>query len=181
MFLSLEELTSPNSRVLVCLLVDLNCIVSAEEGDDEFSVLFIFVLRDHPCLKSHDVLIVCEDFGHILFGGFGLKTVDTAKRIFRGSVAIEGRNLMLDRSSLLLLGFFERKIYTKFVLEVCLGEVISIDYLAFPAKDIDGFSSSEIFRAIVVFAFETHARIDSVDSFFGKFLSIEQQREGVSS
>ena len=44
MLLPFEELTTPNSRVLIGLLVYLDGIVSTEEVDDEFAVVVILCL-----------------------------------------------------------------------------------------------------------------------------------------
>lgn len=110
--LSFEELSAPNAGVLVGILVHLDCIISAEEGDDEFSALLVLVLGDESRLETHDVLVVGEELGHVLFGRLGLETEDAAQRIFRSSVPVEGRNLMLDGSLLALLDLDGHKFNT---------------------------------------------------------------------
>ena len=51
MFLSLKEFSSPNTRVLVSILVHLNSVISSEEGNNELSIVLIFILRNQSCLK----------------------------------------------------------------------------------------------------------------------------------
>lgn len=167
MFLSLQKFASPNSWVFVSILEYLNCIISTEKWHYEFSVMLIFVLRNQSSLISENILIICEDFSHIFFGWFGLKTKNTSQRIFRSSITIEGRNLMFNWFFLNCFWFFEAKINSKFVLEVGFSEIISINNSALSSKDIDGFSFGKITGGIVFLPLETHTGVDSVDSLLG--------------
>lgn len=65
------------------------------------------------------------------------------------------------------LNFSEAKINAKLKFVISLGKVISIDHLTIPSEDVDELASSKVRRAVVLFSFETHARVDSVDSLFG--------------
>lgn len=165
--LSFEELTTPDAGVLVGVLVDLDCIVSAEEGDDEFSALLVLVLGDESRLETHDVLVVGEELGHVLLGRLGLETEDAAQRIFGSSVAIEGRNLMLDGSFLALLDLNRHEFNTQLVSVVSFGEVISIIDNAVPSEDVDMLADGKILRRVEFFLLETHSRVDSVDGLLG--------------
>lgn len=97
--LSFHKFASPNSRVLVDVLINLDRVIATEERNNELPVVLIFVRRNHSSLKSHDVLIVCEYFGHIFFGRLWLEAEHTTQRILRSTVTIERRNLMLNRFS----------------------------------------------------------------------------------
>jgi len=78
MFLSLKEFSTPNAWVFICILIDLNCIISAEERKYEFTIIFISIFRNKSSFEPHNILIVGEQFDHIFFGRFGLKTKDAS-------------------------------------------------------------------------------------------------------
>lgn len=161
--LSLEELTAPNTRVFVRILVNLDCIIPAKEGDDEFSAVLVLVLGDESRLETHDVLIVGEELSHVLLGRLGLQTEHAAQGIFRSSIAVEGRNLMLDGSFLALLDLDRHKLNAQLVSVVCFGEIISIIDNAVPSEDVDMLANCKILRRVILFLFETHSGVDSVD------------------
>ena len=88
--------------------------------------MFIFILRNQSRLEPENVLIVCEQFGHVLFRRFRLKTENTAKRIFRSSITVKWRNLMLDSDFLAFFNLDRNKFNTQSVPIVRFSEVIGI-------------------------------------------------------
>lgn len=58
--------------------------------------MLILVLGDEPGLEAKHILIVGEELGHVLFGGFGLQAEHTAQRVLRSTIAVERRNLVLN-------------------------------------------------------------------------------------
>ena len=179
--LPFKELAAPNARIFVSILVHLNSVVSAEERHNEFAVLFVLVLRDKSSLKSEDILVVCKDLCHVLFGWFRLQAKHATEGVLRSAIAVERRNLMFDGPALKLFVLGEREFNAKLVPEVSFGKVISIIDIAFSAEDVDRLSSCEVLRFVVFFFLETHAGINGIDGLFGKFLARKEQRERISS
>ena len=137
MFLSLEEFTTPNTRVFISILVNLNSIVSTKERYDEFTVLLIFVLRNESSLKPKNILIICKNLSHIFFRWFRLQTEHTAKRIFRSTISIERRYLMFDRSAFYFFSFIERQFNTESIPKVSFSKIVSVVNITLSAEDID--------------------------------------------
>lgn len=144
-------------------MVDLDCIVSAEEGNDEFSALLVLVLGDESRLETHDILVVGKELSHIFLGRFWLETENATQGIFGSSVAVEGRNLMFDGSFLALLDLDGHEFNAQLVSVVSFGEVVSIVDNAIPSKDVDMLTDGKILRRVEFFLLETHSRVDSVD------------------
>lgn len=129
--------------------------------------MLVLVLGDESRLETHDVLIVGEELGHVLFGRLGLETEYAAQGIFRSSISVEGRNLMLNSSFLALFDLDGHKFNTQLVSVVSFGEVISIIDNAVPSEDVDVLTNGKILRRVKLFLLETHSRVDSVDGLLG--------------
>ena len=108
--------------------------------------MFVFVLRNQSCFEPENVLVVCEQFSHIFFGRFGLKTENAAKRIFRSAIAVERRNLMLNCNFLTLFNFDGNKFDTQFIPVVCFSEVIGIIDDTVSSEDIHMLPDGKVLR-----------------------------------
>ena len=165
--LPLQELATPDARILVGILVHLDGIISAEEGNNELPVMLIFVLRNESGLEPHHVLIVGKDLGHVLLGGLWLQTVNTAQRVLRSAVPVEWWHLMFDGFSLWLVDLCAGEVYAQFELVVGLGEIISINHSALSSEDVDDLPDREVSWGIIFFPLQTHAWVNSVDGLLG--------------
>lgn len=73
MLISFEEFSCPDSGVLIGNLGYHNGVISAEEANDELSVIVVFNFTDKSGFESQDILVIRKDFLDIFFGGFGVK------------------------------------------------------------------------------------------------------------
>lgn len=72
---SLEEFTPPNTTVSFSNLVNLNCVITAEELNNKSSIVFFLHFTNLSGLKSHYVLILSEILSHILLRRFRLQRI----------------------------------------------------------------------------------------------------------
>lgn len=70
---SFQELSGPDARVLVGHLSHHDGVVSAEETDNELTVIVILGMTDQTGFETEDILIVGENFFDIFFGGLGVQ------------------------------------------------------------------------------------------------------------
>ena len=108
--------------------------------------MFIFILRNQSRLEPENVLIVCEQFGHVLFWRLRLKTENTAKRIFRSSITVKRRNLLLDSDFLAFFNLDWNKLNAQSVPIVRFSEVISIIDDTISSENIHMLPNGEVLR-----------------------------------
>lgn len=72
LFLALKEFSSPNAWVFIGALINLDGIITAVERNNEFTIVFILVLRNKSGFKSQNVLIISEKLSHIFLWRFWL-------------------------------------------------------------------------------------------------------------
>jgi len=87
MLLALHEFTSDSSGVLVADFVDLDGIITTEEGDNELSGFIIGLGGDELGVEAEDVHVLFEHFLHIDLGGLSSKVEDTVHGVFLSSVS----------------------------------------------------------------------------------------------
>jgi len=58
MSLSLDEFASLNPTVLDVQFVDFDRVISTEENNNIFLVIFFLIFRKVPCLESQNILII---------------------------------------------------------------------------------------------------------------------------
>lgn len=178
-FLPLHELAAPDARVLVGVLVDLDGVVSAEEGDNELPLVLVPVLGYHPGLVPEDVLIVGKEFGHVLLRGLGLERVNAAETVLGGPVAIVGRDLVLDGPLLALLDSQRLEDDPEVLLVISFGEVVAIVDDAAPAKDVHFRSDAEVLRRVELLLYHIHSWVVRVNRLLRQLLLLQQQWKGV--
>jgi len=93
--LTLHEFTTDSSRVLVTDLVDLDGVVTTEEGDNEFSGFIIRLSGDQLGVESEDVHVLLEHLLHVNLGGLSSQVEDTVHGVFLSSVSgVRGDSLV---------------------------------------------------------------------------------------
>lgn len=70
---SFQELSGPDTRVLVSHLSHHDSVVSAKETDNELTIIVILGMTDQTGFETEDILIVGENFFDIFFGRLGVQ------------------------------------------------------------------------------------------------------------
>jgi hypothetical protein len=76
MLLSFHEFASDSSGVLVANLIDLDSVITAIEGDNEFSAFIIGFGGNEISLESENVHVLFKHFLHVKLGWLWLEGVD---------------------------------------------------------------------------------------------------------
>lgn len=179
LLLPLHILASPNTGVLICVLVDLHSIISTEERHDELPVVLVSVLGYHSGLIFEDVLIVGEQLSHVLFWRFGLERIDTSQAVLRCTVPVIRRHLVLNSPLLSLLNSKGLQVDPKGLLIISFSEIITVINDTASPENTDLSSNTEIPWRIELLLRHAHAWVISVDGLLGQLLFLQQKRKGV--
>jgi hypothetical protein len=125
--LSVHELASNSTRVLITNLIDHDGVVSAEEGDSENSVLIVRLRGNEFAVESQNVNVILKHFLDINWHLFELKTLRVLKCVFLASDSIVRRNSVVD-VGLLACSHWERLLLVPQVLKVPLFRVLITVY-----------------------------------------------------
>lgn len=125
--LSVHELASNSTRVLITNLIDHDGVVSAEEGDSENSVLVVRLRGNEFAVESQNVNVILKHFLDINWHLFELKTLRVLKCVFLASDSVVRRNSVVD-VGLLACSHWERLLLVPQVLKVPLFRVLITVY-----------------------------------------------------
>merc|ERR1719454_974712 len=97
MLLALHEVTSNSAGVLVTDFIDLDGVITTEEGDNELSGFIIRLSGDELGVESEDVHVLFEHLLHVDLGCLSSKMEDSIHRVFLSSVSSVRRNGLVDK------------------------------------------------------------------------------------
>jgi len=181
MFLLLHEFTSHTSRVFVTDFVNLDGIISTEEGDNELTGFIIRLSRDEFGVESEDVHVLLEHLLHVDLGGLSSEVEDTVHGVFLSSVSSVRGDSLVDKvrsglaEGLGVLGD------SHVALVPFLSEGITVVDSANSSVDFEVNSTHKVLRQVEFFFSERHAGAVSENRLLGELLSLEEHREGVAS
>ena len=176
--LLLHEFAANSSGVLIANLVDLDRVITAVEGDNEFTVLIIRLRRDELGVEPKNVHVLLEHLLHVGLGDLWAKGYDGAHGVLLSAEALVGWHwLILDGwgSGGELDGHLNDAELTLIPL---LGEIVAVEDLAVTTVDFDGSAAVDVSGHVVFFCAERHAWAVSQDWGLGQLLSLQQLREG---
>ena len=96
MLLALHEFASNSSGVLVTDFVDLDGVVTTEEGDNELSGFIIRLGGDQLGVEAEDVHVLLEHLFHIGLGSLSSEVENTVHGVFLSSVSSVRRDGLVD-------------------------------------------------------------------------------------
>lgn len=96
MLFAFHELATNAAAVLVTYLVNLDGIVTAVERENESAALIIRLSGHEFAVESQDVHVLLESLLHVELGWLWLKSNHTAHRVFLGTVAHVGWDLLVN-------------------------------------------------------------------------------------
>ena len=179
--LALHELASNSATVLVAHFIDLDGVVSAEEGDDEFSGLIIGLGRDEFGVEAQDVHVLLEDLLHVALWGLGSERENAVHGVFLGSVSSVVRDSLVDEVGCGLLELHGDLVNAQVLGVPGLGEVVTGVDQAGAAVNDEFVSALEVGRRIVVFLTEGHAGAMGQNRRLCESLTLEEHGESVLS
>lgn len=176
-----EILSSLDTRVSFGKKVDLNSIITAEEAENELSIIVFVILAQEASLKPQDELVLVEHLIQILLGGLWLKHVAVLERILEGSISIVRGYWVIELVCCPLGQFNGLLSYSELLLEVSLGESITIEDEAVLVVDLDSLSANKFPGGVVLFLPESHTWVMGKERLFRDLASAQKVRVGISS
>ena len=174
---TVHELATDAAAILVANLVDEDGVVTAEEGDDELTVLIIRLSRHELGVEAEDVHVLLEHLLHVSLGSLRSEVLNRGHGISLGTEALVVRDgLVLDggRGS----GESHRHLgNAKLLLVPVLGPGVTVVDIAVTAVDLDLLTALNVSRHVVLLLTERHARADGKDGCLGKLLALKKLGE----
>jgi hypothetical protein len=176
--LALHEFTTNAARVLVTDLIDLDCVVTAVERDNEATWLIIGLSWDEFCLETENVHILLEHLLHINLGWLRLERVDWSEWVLLSTISIVGRHSLIHDVGASLLQGNGVHGDAKDLLEPFASEGIAVVDHAVAAENVHTTSNSQVSWLIVLFWAQWHARIVSKKRLLCELLAFKKHGEG---
>jgi len=181
MLLALHEFTSDSSGVLVADFVNLDGVITAEEGDNELSGFIIRLSGDQLGVEAEDVHVLLEHLLHVNLGGLSSQMEDTVHGVFLGTVAGVRGDSLVDKVG---TGFAESNGvlgHVQVASVPLLGEIIGVVNEAVTAVNGERHTALEVLRQVIFFSSERHSGAVSENGRLSESLSLEEHGEGVAS
>lgn len=179
--LSLKELTSNSSRVLITFLIDLDGVISTEEGEKEDSGLIIWLSRDEFALESKDMHVLFEDLLFILLRSRGLKGLHGSHGVLLASKSIVRRHWIEEKARMLGVEVDGMLSDAKSLIVELMSEIIAVVDQAVSAEDVDVLSADKVIRSVELLLLQAHSRVVCLNFNFWNFALGQKHREWISA